>query len=143
MRPSDLLSEPLVRYALKQAWLDSHPGVFGAHEEGGFVVREASGGLNVVRWPQGEQNTIVLPPHRDCRIPLGAIVASFHTHPNTGYDFLQEPSETDTRAIRDDPDLKGSDYAGEWVITEQILYLISPAGEVSEVADSQELFSTT
>jgi hypothetical protein len=30
------------------------------------------------------------------------IVASFHTHPNTGSDYLQEPSETDKRGITDE-----------------------------------------
>jgi hypothetical protein len=41
---------------------------------------------------------------------------------------LQEPSETDKRAVRDDPDLKGNDYVGEFVISQAVIYLVSPAG---------------
>jgi len=69
------------------------------------------------------------------------IVASFHTHPNTGTDFLQEPSETDKRAVRDDPDLKGAAYVGEFVIARETIYLITPDGQVREVADPHALFA--
>ena len=67
------------------------------------------------------------------------IVASFHTHPNTGSDYLQEPSETDKRAIRDDPDLKGAFYVGEFVISMDKVYLITPNGQVSEIGNSRDI----
>ena len=70
------------------------------------------------------------------------IVASFHTHPNTGSDYLQEPSETDKRAVRDDPDLKGDDYIGEFVISQAVIYLVSPAGQVREMDDTEVVFSS-
>jgi hypothetical protein len=66
---------------------------------------------------------------------------SFHTHPNTGAEFLQEPSETDKRAVRDDPDLKDAAYIGELVISQETTYLITPAGQVREVGDTQALFA--
>jgi len=69
------------------------------------------------------------------------IVASFHTHPNTGSDYLQEPSETDNRAVRDDPDLKGEDYVGEFVISQAVIYLISPTGQVREMDDTEAVFT--
>jgi hypothetical protein len=69
------------------------------------------------------------------------IVASFHTHPNTGTDFLQEPSETDKRAVRDDPDLKGGAYIGEFVITQEKIYLVAPSGQVREMTDTQAFFA--
>ena len=69
------------------------------------------------------------------------IVASFHTHPNTGPDFLQEPSETDNRAARDDPGLKGAAYVGEFVIAQETIYLITPDGQLREVAAPQALFA--
>jgi len=75
--------------------------------------------LSVARWPKGTQDTIILPPRPNCRIGGKDIVASFHTHPNTGSDYLQEPSEIDKRAIRDDPDLKGTFYVGEFVIRKE------------------------
>ena len=70
-----------------------------------------------------------------------SIVASFHTHPNTGTDFLQEPSETDKRAVRDDPDLQGGAYVGEFVIARETIYFITPDGQVREVADPHVLFA--
>src|SRR5438552_605781 len=90
-----------VTAALGRAWDDSEPRTPAAHEEGGFVVRTADGDLAVVRWPRGQQNTILVPHHVGCRIGHDDIVASFHTHPNAGPAFLQEPSETDRRAVRD------------------------------------------
>jgi len=83
---------------------------------------------------------IILPPHHDCKIGEDEIVASFHTHPNTGSDFLQEPSETDQRAVRDDPDLKGDNYVGEFVISRGTIYLITPDGDTRELTDTDTYF---
>ena len=69
------------------------------------------------------------------------IVASFHTHPNTGSDFLQEPSETDKRAVCDDPDLKSAAYVGEFVISQETIYFIMPTGQISEVDETQVVFA--
>lgn len=117
--------------------MDSSSGLSGGHEEGGFVVRDADGSLSVVRWPRGMQDTIRVPPHPDCTINGLEIVASFHTHPNAGGDYLQEPSETDRRSVRDDPHLKGADYVGEFVISQTMIYLVTPAGQVREVDETQ------
>ena len=138
--PILVLSDPVVRLALSQAWQDSQPGVSGGHEEGGFIIRNAIGELSVARWPKGEGNMINLPPHHDCKISEDEIVASFHTHPNTGSDFLQEPSETDKRAVRDDPDLKGDNYVGEFVISKDTIYLITSNGETREIIDTERYF---
>jgi len=78
-----------------------------------------------------------LPPHPNGKINENDIAATFHTHPNTGSDYLQEPSETDKRAVRDDPDLKGEFYVGEFVIAQAKIYLIAPTGQVSEVGDTR------
>jgi hypothetical protein len=126
--------------ALKQAWEDSRPGVTGGHEEGGFILRDLASNLSVARWPAGAQNSISLPPHQNCKIGDYEIVATFHTHPNTGRNYLQEPSETDKRAVRDDPDLKGRLYEGELVISQETIYLITPDGQVSEVEATQVFF---
>ncbi len=136
-----ILSDPVVRVTLKQAWQDSKPGVSGGHEEGGFVAQDSTGNLSVIRWPKGAQHTITVPPHQDCKIGEYEIVASFHTHPNTGNNFLQEPSETDKRAVRDDPDLKGTNYAGEFVISQDMIYLITPNGQVREVSKTETVFT--
>jgi len=138
-RKAVLLADPVVRSALRQAWMDSLPGTSNAHEEGGFVLRDGSGNLRVERWPSGAQRTIVVPPHRGCRIGAEEIIASFHTHPNSGTAFLQEPSQTDKRAVRDDLDLKGASYEGEWVISQETLYLIDPYGSVGVLGRTRDL----
>lgn len=137
---ASLLNHSSVRVALRIAWLDSNPGIVGGHEEGGFILRDAAGILSLVRWPRGELDSIELPSHRDCRYSDQSIVASFHTHPNLGSDFLQEPSETDKRAVRDDPDLKGAHYEGEFVISNERIYRIAPDGVMDEVAETARLF---
>src|ERR1051325_9413862 len=112
---SEILQSSEIVGRLKQAWQDSEPNVSGGHEEGGFIVVDGFGFLSVVRWEKGAQSEIILPPHQNCFVGGRTIVASFHTHPNTGADFQQEPSLTDVRAIHDDPDLKGEFYLGEFV----------------------------
>ena len=93
-----------------------------------------------MRWQKGTQNEIILPSHPNCSVEGRAIIASFHTHPNTGADFQQEPSLTDVRAIRDDPDLKGESYLGEFVISQENVYLIEPSGQVVTVEKTDEIF---
>lgn len=141
LSPQSILNNPPIRAALKEAWQDSHPGITGGHEEGGFIVQDSGYNLSIVRWPKGLQDSIFVPPHRGCRIDERDIVASFHTHPNTGDDFLQEPCETDKRAVHDDPDLKGSAYLGEFVISQKTAYLITPTGQVHEITETQALFA--
>jgi len=136
-----VLSNMNVRSGLQQAWTDSKLGVTGGHEEGGFVVKDMDESLSVIRWLKGTQDMIEVPPHADCKIVDLEIVASFHTHPNTGSDYLQEPSETDKRAVRDDPDLTSAEYVGEFVISQATIYLISPSGQVREIDDTQAVFS--
>lgn len=66
-------------------------------------------------------------------------MATFHTHPNTGPDYLQEPSLTDRRAVMDDPDFRVPGYFGEFVISAEKVYLIKPAGDVEEVMQTEDL----
>ncbi|MEZ4861229.1 MAG: hypothetical protein R3C14_07980 [Caldilineaceae bacterium] len=89
-----LLKNEVVIAAMSAAWVDSQPGVSGGHEEGGFVLRNADRQIEVLRWVTGVQNSIWVPPHPGCKIGESDILASFHTHLNTGSNYLQEPSET-------------------------------------------------
>ncbi len=134
-----ILTNPAVHAALREAWHDSQPSVSGGHEEGGFILQDAAGNLIVDRWRKGAQDTITLPPHQNCKIGGNDIVASFHTHPNIGKDYLQEPSETDQRAVRDDADLKGAFYEGEFVIANEKIFLIAPNGQVSEIGNTRDI----
>jgi hypothetical protein len=136
-----ILNDPLVNASLKQAWLDSNPGVTGGHEEGGFILQDSNGSLTVMRWPLGEQDTILIPSHPDCQIDGKEIVATFHTRPNIGSDYLQEPSETDKRSVRNDADLKSKNYVGEFVISQETIYLITLNGQVRELAETGTVFA--
>lgn len=135
----ELLKNQVVVTAMNTAWLDSLPGVSGGHEEGGFILRNVDRRIEILRWITGVQNSIRVPPHPNCKIGERDILASFHTHPNTGSNYLQEPSETDKRAVRHDPDLKGAFYIGEFIITNQLIYLIQPDGYVIEVGHRNKL----
>ncbi len=135
-----LLENSGVRAKLRQAWLDSNPGLAGGHEEGGFILQDAAGQPEVLRWPQGEQSTIVVPDHPGGHYGGKKITASFHTHPNTGDDYLQEPGETDKLAVKSDPDFQDDFYLGELVISAGLIYLIKPTGSVSVVTPTKPYF---
>jgi hypothetical protein len=113
-------------------------GLASGHEEGGFVLREIDGLYTVRRWRRGAKDSIDVPPHLGCKYDDVDIAASFHTHPNTGIDYLQEPSETDKRAVRDDEDLKGEYYEGEFVISSELIYMVTPSGSVREIGETAE-----
>ncbi len=138
--PAEILQNSEIVTGLKQAWQDSEPNISGGHEEGGFIVVDDFRFLSVARWEKGTQNEIILPLHRNCFANGKDIAASFHTHPNTGKDFQQEPSLTDVRAVRDDFDLKGEFYLGELVISKEIIYLIEPSGLFSVIGKTKEIF---
>ena len=141
MSASAILNEQGVRAALRLAWFESEPGLTNAHEEGGFILRDEAGKILIARWPRGGKSTILIPPHENCLLERREIIATFHTHPNTGPDYLQEPCEADRRAVRDDADLKGASYIGELVISEEVIYLIAPTGEVSKESRTWEALS--
>jgi len=88
----------------------------------------------------GAQNSIELPSYSGGKVGQSDIVATFHTHPNTGGDFIQQPSATDKRAVRDDLDLQGLNYEGEFVIASEFTYLITPEGEVVTLGATATIF---
>jgi len=54
----ELLNNPKLIAALRETWEESQPGVTGGHEEGGFVLRDPNGKLEILRWTTGAQNSI-------------------------------------------------------------------------------------
>src|SRR5262245_17075400 len=93
---AELLSDPLVRAVLDQAWADSLPGDPAArHEEGGWIYMDLTAGvLSIRRAPSGKGGEI------DLRLPpviSGAVVVGkFHTHPNPSSEgWIPEPSFDD------------------------------------------------
>jgi hypothetical protein len=135
----EIIRDPATNAGLARAWKESCPGSASGHEEGGFIVFDKGGQLKVVRWPTGEQNQIRVPAHAGCMIDGQPIAASFHTHPNIGPEYLQEPSETDKRGVRDDAELKADYYAGEIIITNEMVYLVKPDGAVGEIESRMAL----
>jgi hypothetical protein len=131
-----ILDDHRVLALLCEAWRESQPGTPAAHEEGGFVLRNEDGFLTVERWLRGGQRQISVPPHRGGLRRGLLVVATFHTHPNPGSDFQQEPSLTDIRAVRDDTDLDHADYEGEYVIASEHIYRISKHGLVETIGDT-------
>ncbi len=103
------------------------------------MVRLSDGSLFVIGWPRGLQNEIMVPAHRGGRSGNLPILATFHTHPNSGPEFRQEPSLTDIRAVRDDPDLSHPEYEGEYVISRSLTYRILRTGDVIVVGETQEI----
>jgi hypothetical protein len=136
-----ILANDGVKAELRRAWQESEPGTARAHEEGGFVLRQTDGSFSVERWPRGAQDEIELPQHPGGHRDSAVIVATFHTHPNTGPDFLQEPGPTDIRGVTEDPDLRHEEYEGEYVISRNTLYLIRPDGSVEALGDTNRLLS--
>ncbi len=138
-----VLDDTAVRILMRNAWHDSLPGTDLAHEEGGFVLRDSSGNLSVERWPTGVQSEIFVPPHTGGKRDNLLVVATFHTHPNPGQDFQQEPSLTDIRAVRNDPDLRHPEFEGEFVISSEWVYLILKDGDVFPINKTLAVFEDT
>jgi hypothetical protein len=136
-----VLQNLAVREQLWRAWIESYPGQKGGHEEGGFVLRQVDGSLTVERWPRGAQDEIKVPEHSGGRRGAAVVVASFHTHPNTGADYLQEPSPSDIRGVVEDPDLRHPEYEGEYVISEETVYRVDPDGLVHALGVAASLLS--
>jgi len=134
-----MLDNPTVRQAFRQAWEDSRAEADALREEGGFVLRAQDGSLSIERWPRGLQDEITVPPHPGGRRGSSVIVATFHTHPNVGPEFRQEPGLTDIRAVRDDPSLRHTEYEGEYVIASETIYHILPDGRVEHKGDRRSL----
>ena len=142
LQVQDIIADETVMEALRKAWQDSVPGAKGGHEEGGFVLLRSER-LIIRRWPRGSGDQIDVPPHPGCVFDGCDIVATFHTHPNTGRDYLQEPGESDCRGVRDDPDLKGTLYVGEFVMADEMIYLVTPVGSVREIGARQKQLGGT
>jgi hypothetical protein len=47
---------------------------------------------------------------------------------------------TDVRAVRDDPDLKGEFYLGEFVVSQENVYLIEPSGQIGLIGKTNKIF---
>src|SRR5947209_5345241 len=79
-----LLADDTLRAGLRQAWDDSQPDSPDPHEEGGFILKDASGALDILRWPAGKKRTIMVPPHQSGRLAIGKSLLRFILIPIPG-----------------------------------------------------------
>jgi hypothetical protein len=105
--PTDLLDDPLVSAALRQASYESNPhalevswGQQGSRkrEQGGWIVwNKRTGRLRVVRVAPGERDGLAsIVGTRPQNTAEQEVVAWFHTHPNTITEgYSPEPSPSD------------------------------------------------
>lgn len=135
------LDDPGVIQELLNAWVESNPAMPGACEQGGFVLLQPNGSHQVVRWPTGQSNQIEVPSHAGGTVIGLPIVLTFHRHPNPPPDYLQEPSLTDIRAVRDDSELCHPDYEGELVISAEVIYRIEKSGVVEYMGGFRDVLN--
>jgi proteasome lid subunit RPN8/RPN11 len=140
-RIAALLDDATVRRELRRAWEESEPGVVGGHEEGGFICQDSDGNFVIDRWPSGGKNGIYIPPHPSGQRNGEVIVATFHTHPNTGNTYFSEPSDADCELVSTDPELRTIHYLGEFVIAKTSFYWISPQGDYITVGDTEAVLA--
>ena len=109
-RPSaaELLSDPNVLAGMRQAFEDSDMGGSAPREQGGFLVRDSqTGAFAVARMSSSERDSLAYPICADGLFQGQEIVGSFHTHPNTGHEWRQEPSPQDIRLSKEYPETMG------------------------------------
>ena len=109
----------------------------------GFIVQREDRSLFVIGWRRGSQNEILVPPHPNGKRGNMPIVATYHTHTNPEPTFQQEPSLTDIRAVRDDPDLAHAEYEGEYVLSQRLIYRILRSGRVEIVGETSVLLGVS
>jgi hypothetical protein len=134
---AELLADPNVLAGMRQAFRESDVGGTKPREQGGFLVRSPqSGQFAVARLPSTGDDFFCYPLCRDGIYQGQEIVGSFHTHPNTGPEWQQEPSPQDIRLSKDYPETMGFH---QLVISRETIYHIDNEGVVSAMGKTAEL----
>ena len=134
---SELLGNAGVIDQLRRAFEESGVGTDRPIEQGGFIVRDpVSGAVEVIRLPARERDSLAYPICADGSHRGKQIVGSFHTHPNIGTDWRQEPSAQDIRLSQDYPDTMGPH---QFVIAREKIYHIDNDGVVSVMGITHQL----
>ena len=128
---AELLQHKIVIEGLRLAYKESGVGTDRPIEQGGFILRQPSmATYKVVRLPAGTQATLVYPLCMDGTFEGQEIVASFHTHPNTGSEWQQQPSPQDIQLSQNYPETMGT-Y--QFVISKERLYYVNNDGNVTDM----------
>jgi len=134
---TELLADPNVIAAMREAFEESDVGGPIPIEQGGFILRHPeTGDLVVERLPSVGRDSFSYPICSDGRYNGKEIVGTFHTHPNTGSDWTQEPSPQDIRLSKEFPETMGSH---QFVVSVETIYHIDNEGDVSEACRTGEL----
>ena len=134
---TSLLDDPKVTAGLKAAAKDSDIGGKNPVEQGGFILKDPkTGQLSVERWPQGKGASMQPPMSADGTYNGKDIVGSFHTHPNVGPGWKQEPSNADVNFVKKYPKTAGPDH---FVVSKDKIYHIDKNGSVSEAGSTASI----
>jgi proteasome lid subunit RPN8/RPN11 len=132
-----LLEDANVKAGLKKAAQDSDIAGKNPTEQGGFILKDPkTGQLSVERWPKGKGASIQPVVSADGKHNGKDIVGSFHTHPNVGKGWKQEPSDADVNFVKNYPKTAGNDH---FVVSKEKIYHIDNKGGVSEAGKTTEV----
>lgn len=135
-----LLNDVSVRTALRTALLESQPGTKEAIEQGGFIVQDAHSFKPVVRrLAVGNSDSFQIPLCPDGQFRNEQILGSFHTHPNTGPEWQEEPSRQDIRLVTEYPETVGPWH---FVIGPAHTYCIANDGTVKTLGATDDVLRT-
>jgi hypothetical protein len=133
----DILCDPNVIAGMRRAYEESDVGGDSPIEQGGFILwNPASAMREVARLPTSGQDSIAYPICIDGTYQGKRILGTFHTHPNTGPEWRQEPSRQDIHLSQDDPETMGPH---QFVISKETIYHIDGNGLVSEMGPTAQL----
>ncbi len=133
----DLLGHQSVIAGMRQAYVESDVGGSRPSEQGGFVVRDSQSGLiTVIRLPSSARDSLSYPLCPNGLYQGQEIIGSFHTHPNVGKEWRQEPSPQDIRLSKDYPETMGTH---QFVISRETIYHIDNDGLVTVVGRTAEV----
>lgn len=134
---AELLADPSVVAGMRKAFEESDVGGSEPVEQGGFILRDPqTGKLAVERLPSGHRSSLRYPICPEGTYRGENIVGSFHTHPNTGPDWMQEPSLQDVRLSKENPETMGPH---QFVFSATAAYHIDNEGVVSEIGATAEV----
>ena len=133
----ELLGEPDVIVGLRCAYKESGIGTDCPIEQGGFILLDpVLDTFEVFRLAACGPDLLAYPICADGTYRGKQIVASFHTHPNTGPEWRQQPSLQDIRLSQDYPETVGPH---QFVIAMETIYHIDNDGVVSEIGPTSQL----
>jgi hypothetical protein len=133
----ELLANAEVIDQLRRAYDESRVGTDDPAEQGGFLLIDPVHCIvEVAKLPSGAPDSLAFPICADGMYQGKTIVGSFHTHPNAGADWRQEPSPQDIRLSQDFPETMGPH---QFVIAKEKIYHIDREGMVTVIGDTEQL----